>query len=71
MKVKFLKHFLLEKYIITLLTFSNFFKLFKKHKLPAQTKTLLFVAGIFLVVIFLFPCEILVICLFPTYRVIV
>ena len=32
-------------------------------------KTLLFVAGIFLVVIFLFPCDIVVICLCPTYRV--
>ena len=41
----------------------------KKRKLPVQTKTLLFVAGIFLVVIFLFPCDIVVICLYPTYRV--
>ena len=41
----------------------------KKRKLPVQTKTLLFVAGIFLVVIFLFPCDIVVICLCPTYRV--
>ena len=43
----------------------------KKRKLPARTKTLLFVAGIFLVVIFLFPCDILVICLCPTYQVMV
>ena len=41
----------------------------KKSKLPVQTKTLLFVAGIFLVV--LFPCDILVICFCPTYRVMV
>ena len=41
----------------------------KKRKLPVRTKTLLFVAGIFLVVIFLFPCDIVVICLCPTYRV--
>ena len=38
----------------------------KKCKLPVRTKTLLFVAGIFLVVIFLFPCDIVVICLCPT-----
>ena len=36
----------------------------KKCKLPVQTKTLLFVASIFLVVIFLFPCDIVVICVF-------
>ena len=43
----------------------------KKRKLPAQTKTLLFVAGIFLVAIFLFPCYIIVICLCPTYQVMI
>ena len=43
----------------------------KKRKLPVRTKTLLFVAGIFLVVIFLFPSDILVICLCPTYQVMV
>ena len=41
----------------------------KNRKLPVQTKALLFVAGIFLVVIFLFPCDIVVICLCPTYLV--
>ena len=41
----------------------------KKHKLPVRIKTLLFFADIFLVVIFLFPCGIVVICLCPTYRV--
>ena len=41
----------------------------KKRKLPVGTKTLLFVAVIFLVVIFLFPCDIAVICLCPTYQV--
>ena len=41
----------------------------KKRKLPVRTKTLLFVAGIFVVVIFLFPCDIVVICLCPTYQV--
>ena len=43
----------------------------KKRKLPVQTKTLLFVAGIFLAVIFLFPCYIIVICLCPTYQVMI
>ena len=48
--------------------FYNWLLLFllKKCKLPAQTKSLLLVAGIFLVV-FLFPCDIVVICLCPTY----
>ena len=41
----------------------------KKRKLPVRTKTLLFVAGIFVIVIFLFPCDIVVICLCPTYQV--
>ena len=41
----------------------------KKCELPVRSKTLLFIAGIFLVVIFLFPCDIVVICLCPTYRV--
>ena len=41
----------------------------KKRKLPVRTKTLLFVAGIFVVVIFLFPCDIVVMCLCPTYQV--
>ena len=40
----------------------------KKWKLPVRTKILLFVAGVFLVAIFLFLCEILVIYL-STYRV--
>ena len=35
----------------------------KKCKLPVRTKTLLFVAGIFLVVIFLLPCYIVVMSL--------
>ena len=35
----------------------------EKRKLPVGTKTLLLVAGIFLVVIFLFPCDIVVISL--------
>ena len=39
----------------------------KKHQLPVRTKTLLFAGGIFLV-IFLFPCDIVVICLCPTYQ---
>ena len=39
-------------------------------KLPVQTKTLLPVAGIFLVVIFVFLCDIVVICFCPTYWVI-
>ena len=43
----------------------------KKRKLPVQTKTLLFVAGIFLAVIFFFPCYIIVICLCPTYQVMI
>ena len=34
----------------------------KKRKLPVRTKIVLFVAGIFLVVIFLFSCDILVEC---------
>ena len=33
----------------------------KKRKLPGQTKNLLIVASIFLAIIFLFPCDILVI----------
>ena len=41
----------------------------KKRKLPVRTKVL-FVASIF-VVIFLFPCDILVICLCPTDQVMV
>ena len=41
----------------------------KKRKLLVRTKSLLFAAGIFLVVIFLFLCGIVVICLCPTYRV--
>ena len=41
----------------------------KKHKLLVRTKTLLFVASIFLLVNFLFPCDFVVICLCPTYRV--
>ena len=41
----------------------------KKHKLPVRNKTLFFFGDIFLVVIFLFPCDIVVICLCPTYRV--
>ena len=36
----------------------------KKRKLPVRTKIVLFVAGIFLVVIFLFSCDILVECAF-------
>ena len=50
--------------------FYNWLLLFllKKCKLPVQTKTLLLVAGIFLVV-FLFPCDIVVICLCSTYQV--
>ena len=40
----------------------------KKRKLPVRTKTLLFFADIFLV-IFLFSFVIVVICLCPTYRV--
>ena len=40
----------------------------KKHKLPVRTKTL-FVGSIFLLVNFLFTCDIVVICLCPTYRV--
>ena len=43
----------------------------KKRKLPVQTKTLLFVAGIFLAVIFLFPCYIIAICLCPIYQVMI
>ena len=39
----------------------------KKCKLPVRTKIIIFVAGTFLVVIFLLPCNI-VICLCPTYR---
>ena len=39
----------------------------KKRKLPVRNKTLLFVAGIFLVAIFLFTCDVVVICLYPTY----
>ena len=39
-----------------------------KCRLPVQTNTLLYVAGIF-PVIFLFPCDIVAICLCPTYRV--
>ena len=35
----------------------------KKRKPPVQTKTLLFVAGIFLAVIFLLPCYIIVMSL--------
>ena len=42
----------------------------QKRKLPVQTKTLLFIASIFLVVIFLFLCDIVAICLCLTYRVI-
>ena len=43
----------------------------KKRKLPVRTKTLLFVAGIFLAVIFLFPCDNAVICLCPTYQMMI
>ena len=43
----------------------------KMCKLPVRTKTLLFVAGSFLFVIFLFPFDIVIICLCPTYQVIV
>ena len=51
--------------------FYNWLPVFlEKRKLTVRIKTLLFVAGIFLVVMFLFPCDIVIICLCPTYLVI-
>ena len=39
----------------------------KKHKLPVRTKTY-YLLPVCLAVIFLFPCDILVTCLCPTYQ---